>query len=281
MPTTAPPDDDRDGEHSDRSDDGASGEAEERQAPHVGVVHEAIRKEGEEELGRAPAALAWSGLAAGLSMGFSFLAPAYLYALAPEADWRMGFAKLAYPVGFLIVILGRQQLFTENTLTPVIPLLHDWRGKLGGVARLWAIVFATNLVGTAAFAWALAFAPHLDPGTSDALLEVGRAAYKGDWGASFTSAVFAGWLVAVMVWLLPYAGPARVAVVVIVTYLIGLGHLDHCVAGSVEVLYLVARGEVALGAYLVDFLLPAVVGNVLGGVVLVAALNHAQVVADK
>ena len=256
-------------------------EAEERSAPHVAVVHEAIRLEGEEEIKRSPQALAWSGLAAGLAMGFSLLTQGYLHAALPDTDWRVLVVKLGYSVGFLVVILGRQQLFTENTLTPVLPLLHDVRGKIGKVAKLWGVVLVTNLLGAGLFAWALSAAPNVDPGTEAAFLEIARAVYRGDFLATLVAAVYAGWLIALMVWMLPFAESGRVTVIVIVTYVLGLGHLDHSIAGSVEVLYLVAKGEVGFLAYLGHFLAPAVLGNVVGGVVFVALLNHAQVVHNE
>src|SRR5277367_621318 len=96
---------------------------EERLAISPSVVYETIRREGEEELHRTPAALAWSGLAAGLSMGFSLVAEALLAAYLPHATWTPLISKFGYCVGFLIVILGRQQLFTETTLTVILPLL--------------------------------------------------------------------------------------------------------------------------------------------------------------
>lgn len=256
-------------------------EAEERSAPHVAAIHETIRLEGEEELKRSPQALAWSGLAAGLSMGFSLVTQGYLQAALPETDWRTLVVKLGYSVGFLVVILGRQQLFTENTLTPVLPMLHDVRGKIRRVAMLWGVVLVTNLLGAGLFAWALSAAPNFDPGTQQAFLEIGLDVYRGDFLATFTAALFAGWLIALMVWMLPFAESGRVAVIVIVTYVVGLGHLDHSIAGSVEVLYLVAEGEVGFFDYLGHFLAPAVLGNVVGGVVFVALLNHAQVVASE
>ncbi|HMR68580.1 MAG TPA: formate/nitrite transporter family protein, partial [Anaerolineae bacterium] len=94
-----------------------------RTAPRAAIVYETIRREGEDELDRTTAALIYSGLAAGLSMGFSFLGEALLQAHLPEAPWRPLISKAGYSLGFLIVILGRQQLFTENTLTPILQLL--------------------------------------------------------------------------------------------------------------------------------------------------------------
>ncbi|HEY3838032.1 MAG TPA: formate/nitrite transporter family protein, partial [Bryobacteraceae bacterium] len=98
-------------------------DAESRTSVSAAVIHEAIRKDGDEELQRPMSALAWSGLAAGMSMGFSFLAEGLFRSHLPDAPWRPLLVNLGYPVGFLIVVIGRQQLFTENTLTAIIPLL--------------------------------------------------------------------------------------------------------------------------------------------------------------
>ncbi len=98
-------------------------QVEDRVAIGAHVVYETIRREGEEELGRKASALAWSAFAAGLSMGFSFIAEGLLTAHLPDRPWRLLISRVGYSVGFLIVILGRQQLFTENTLTVVLPLL--------------------------------------------------------------------------------------------------------------------------------------------------------------
>jgi formate/nitrite transporter FocA (FNT family) len=129
-------------------------EAMERQSASADVVYEAVRLEGEEELARPSSGLFWSGLAAGLAMGFSFLTQALLQSALPPSSWRHAVAALGYTVGFVFVVLGRQQLFTENTLTPVLPLLRDW-GKLPNVLRLWGVVLVANLIGAAAFAWVL------------------------------------------------------------------------------------------------------------------------------
>ncbi len=91
--------------------------------------------------------------------------------------------------------------------------------------------------------------------------------------------VYGGWLIALMVWLLPAARAARFFVVVTVTWLVGAAELSHVIAGSVEVLYLVAAGDVGVARFVGGFLVPAFLGNSLGGVALVAALNHGQVVA--
>jgi formate/nitrite transporter FocA (FNT family) len=88
-------------------------------------------------------------------------------------------------------------------------------------------------------------------------------------------------LIALMVWFLPGAESARVAIIMILTYLVGLGSFDHVVAGSTIMFYLVSTKSISLGAYLVDFLVPTLIGNIIGGVSLVAVLGRAQVVGGK
>src|SRR5436190_20558598 len=116
-------------------------EAKERSSPSGTVVYKAILTEGEDELKRSSSALFWSGLAAGLSMGFSLVGEGLLRAYLPEAHWRPLVAKFGYSIGFLFVVLGRQQLFTENTLTPILPLLSKKpHAHLSNVLRLWCVV---------------------------------------------------------------------------------------------------------------------------------------------
>lgn len=252
-----------------------------RAAPRPKVVHEAIRREGREELARPVSALAWSGLAAGLSMGFSLVAEGVLTAALPDTPWRPLVAKLGYSLGFLFAVLGRQQLFTEDTLVAVLPFLAApaWR-TLGRVARVWAVILVANVVGSALFAFALGAPGLFSPEHRAAFAEIAERAYAPAPHALFFRGVFGGWLIALMVWLLPVARSARFLVIVAVTWLVGVAELSHVVAGSAEVLHLVARGEAGLGGYLA-WLGPVLLGNSLGGVTLVAALNHAQVVAGN
>jgi len=252
-----------------------------RSAPRAAVVFEAIRLEAVEELARRNSALFWSGIAAGLSMGFSFIAEALLQAGLPDAPWRPLVTKLGYSIGFMIVILGRQQLFTENTLTPVIHVLHERRfGVLLDTLRLWAVVLVANILATLLFAVGLYAAKVFDPAQSEALQAVAMDAVAGGFRGTFLSAILAGWLIALMVWLLPVAETARVAVVIIITYLVGLGGFSHIIAGSTLAFYAFAAGLATPWAVLGDFFLPTLLGNILGGVAFVAVLNYAQVQPD-
>jgi formate-nitrite transporter family protein len=175
-------------------------QVEERLAIGANVVYETIRRQGDEELVRPAAGLAFSALAAGLSMGFSFIAEGLLVAHLPDSPWRPLLANAGYCVGFLIVILGRQQLFTENTLTVILPLLlrKDLRTMVR-VLRLWAIVLSANLVGTFFLALCLARIVLFDARTQAALAEIGRAHFGASFGIVVVRAIFAGWLIALMV----------------------------------------------------------------------------------
>jgi len=241
------------------------------------TTYEVIRREGVKELDRTTGALMWSGLAAGLSMGFSFLGEAYLRAHLPDASWRPLIAKIGYSFGFLIVIIGSQQLFTENTLTPIVPLLSErTRERLRNVGRLWAAVLSANLIGSLLFALALGKLAVVEPEIRHALSDLSAEAMKyGAW-TTMLHAVYAGWLVALMVWMLPGAESSKFAVIVLMTWLIGVGGFAHVVAGSTEVFYGAIRGEASWADAVAGYILPTLIGNVIGGVTLVAALNHAQ-----
>ncbi|MBV9490626.1 MAG: formate/nitrite transporter family protein [Verrucomicrobia bacterium] len=257
-------------------------EVQERIAPSAGIVYATIVQQGEDELARPYSALAFSGLAAGLSMGFSFLAEALLTVALPDTPWRELITKFGYSFGFLIVILGRQQLFTENTLTPVLPLLREFtREKLVRVIGLWAVVLAANMVGVSLFACVLAKTGILDEPVRQTLRNLGEHVFAGSPEITFVRATFAGWLIALMVWLLPFAETARVSVIILLTYLIGLGRFDHIIAGSTEKLYLLFSGLEGVSAFLLRFWLPTLLGNMCGGILLVAVLNHGQVIAGK
>lgn len=254
-------------------------EAQERSSVTVKVVHEAVRREGEEELRRSSSALAWSGLAAGLSMGFSLIGDGLLRAALPDAPWRPLITKLGYSAGFVLVILGRQQLFTENTLTPILPLLH--RKDLptfANVLRMWFVIFVANIVGALAIAWVLGNTGVFRPEVQKAFSEIARESVSPGFGLILLRGVFAGWLLAMLVWVLPFAEHARFFVIVGITWLIGVGGFSHVIAGAVEALFLVTTGQVAWTHAAFGYIAPALIGNILGGVSLVAALNHAQVV---
>jgi formate/nitrite transporter FocA (FNT family) len=215
-------------------------------------------------------------------MGFSMIAEGLLTSFLPDEPWRPLVAKFGYSAGFLIVILGRQQLFTENTLTPVLPFLQRKQmASALNVLRLWAIVLAANLIGALIIAVVCTQTTVFDADVRAVFSEMGHKALEPGITAIFLRSIFAGWLIALMVWLLPFAESARVWVIILVTYLVGLGHFSHIIAGATETFALGVTGEVPWASVLGLFVVPTLVGNIVGGVMLVAVLNHAQVVAGE
>ena len=175
-------------------------EVDKRESPSAQVLHDTIYKEAEKELGRSTSALFWSGLAAGLSMGFSMITEGLLLAYLPDAEWAPLVSNFGYSIGFLIVILGRQQLFTENTLTPILPLLHRKDTKtLVNVLRLWAVVLLANLLGALIIAFLSANTMIFDHHVQMAFQEIGLKAIEPSAGTIFLRGIMAGWLIALMV----------------------------------------------------------------------------------
>lgn len=252
------------------------GEADRRSSPSAKVVHEAIRLEGTEELERRWSSISWSGLAAGLTMGTSMLGQGLLMAHLPDAPWRELVAAFGYGLGFIFVTMARQQLFTETTLTVMLPLLHGTH-KVGEVVRYWLFVFLSNIVGTLLFAAAATLPQLFQPEAVQAFTELGVKAAAPGFLAVLLKGVVAGWLIALMVWLMPAAASARILVIIAVTWLIAAAELSHVIAGSIETAFAAMTGAVGWPDYLLGFLLPALIGNSLGGIVFVALLNHAQV----
>src|SRR5438270_2465061 len=191
-------------------------EAEERSAVNVRVVHEAVRREGEEELERSSQALAFSGFAAGLSMGSSFIAEGLMRSHIPDVPWRPLIVKFGYSAGFVLVVLGRQQLFTENTLTPMLPLLRRKNVETFiQVLRLWLVVLLANVIGTVIFAWVASRTGIFHEDVKSAFGQIARETLEPTTGEHFLRAIFAGWLIALIVWLLPFAETARVLVILL------------------------------------------------------------------
>lgn len=245
------------------------------------VIHEVLREEGETELKRPAGSLAWSGLAAGLSMGFSFLGLALIQSGLPDAPWSRLIDSIGYTVGFLITILGRQALFTESTLTAVLPILvRRDRGTLVATLRFWLIVLSCNLIGTFIVAVIISLPDVFPAAMQTSLAEIAHDSMSGLFWPTLIKAVFAGWLIAVMVWLLPSAGTSKILVIVFLTYIVGVGRFSHIVAGSVEAWYAVLTGTASVWNYCAKFLVPTLLGNTLGGIGMVALLNHAPLAAE-
>ncbi len=269
------------GEDSPHLDEREQRQAADRAAPGPLVIHEIVREEGQFELERSTQGLAWSGLAAGLSIGFSFVTQAYLQAGLPDTNWRRLVASFGYCLGFLIVVLGRQQLFTETTLTALIPTLtkRDLPTLLQTL-RVWVIVLLANLTGTLIFA-ALASRPGVfEPQAVASMTSLSaKLLVLPGWECTVRAGA-AGWLIGLMVWLLPASGAARPLIIILLTYVVAMCEFPHVIAGSVEAAYAVFTGHASVRDYLAKFLVPVLCGNVIGGTALAALFNHAPVASE-
>src|SRR6195952_5573276 len=179
-------------------------EADRNQPPRAAVLHEIIRTQGDQELERSVAALWWSALAAGLTMGLSLMAMGLLNSRLPDSEGFKVIASFGYCAGFLAVILARQQLFTENTLTAVLPVMtKPTLNNFGRLLRLWSVVLVGNLCGTLLVAYVMLHLPIFDTKTDQAFLEIGRKVMENDSGQMFAKGIISGWMIATMVWMIP------------------------------------------------------------------------------
>ena len=246
-------------------------------------IHDNILESGEKEIERPAASLLWSALASGLVIGFSFLAAAFASHVAAQ-PYRRAAAAAAYPLGFIFVIMARSELFTENTVVPVIPFLeHRDRNTLMKLLRMWGLLLAGNLVGAVIFGWVLANTEVVRPELRPTLDLIAGEATAGGFGHVVYAGIFAGWLIALAAWLLAstqHTG-AQIAFIWLCTAPIHALGFRHSIAGSVEAFYLAAGGQASWGRMLADFVAPCVIGNAIGGVLLVALLNYGQVAAEK
>ncbi len=268
-----------DGETGDRdTTSGGGAEAPDRPKSYRTILADEVAQ-GLTELERPAHGLALSGLSAGLDIGFSVLLMATFLTLAgPEASHlgREAGRSALYSVGFILVILGRSELFTEHTTLAVFPVLAG-RAPLRKLGRLWGIVYGANFVGATAFALLAAWlGPALGICAPDAFDEIALPLVDLPAIPMFLSAVLAGWLMGLLSWLLSAAqdSMSRILVTAIVASAIGFLGLHHCIVGTVEVLAAAFSGNAVGAADFGRFLLWATTGNVVGGVVFVALIKY-------
>lgn len=256
-------------------------DVEEMSSPRTPVIYEVVRRLGEDEMMRPATSLWWSGVAAGLSISFSLLAQAILQAHLPDAPWRPLVSGFGYCVGFLMVVLGNQQLFTESTITVVLPVFKDLSWKsLWRMGRLWAIVLVANFAGTLLAAIFCTFTPVLPENFLQGMQAISHDLLDIGWWPMAFRGVSSGFLIAAMVWMIPSAESAKFAVIALMTYLIAIGGFTHIVAGSMEANMLVVHGDWEWWRMLGQFFVPVLLGNIVGGTALFALISYAQVMEE-
>jgi formate/nitrite transporter FocA (FNT family) len=245
------------------------------------MIYEVVRRDGDEELHRPVASLLWSGMTAGLLISFSVLGEAIFRTYLPDAPWRYLVENLGYSLGFLLVILGRMQLFTENTITTILPLVAERdMSTLNRVLRLWGLVLVANVVGAGAAGGFIVFSGTMSEPLLTSIFQLSEHATGFAPGTAFLKAIPAGILVAAIVWMLPAQHGNEVILIIVITWLIAAGDFTHIIAGSVEMWVLVFAGDLSPGAATLDFFLPVLAGNVAGGTAIFAFLAWGQVKAE-
>jgi formate/nitrite transporter FocA (FNT family) len=243
-------------------------------------IFKSAANNGRKELERSTHALAISGLAGGIVMGLTGLSVAVVQALLGTEGLGRFISFLFYPIGFVAVIVGRAQLFTENTLYPVLLILHERRHVLNTL-RLWSAVFFANILGAFLFALLVMKTGALRADFAAHLAQLGVEATQRTSGELFWSGVMGGWLIALVAWNVTAARESigELSITWLLTFVVGISHFAHCIAGSCEVFSAVLFRAVPAHEYL-RWIVAATLGNILGGVVLVSLLNFGQVHAD-
>ncbi len=246
--------------------------------PSAQDIFEQVANNARQELKRSTSALAISGFAGGTFMGLSALGNAIALAMLGSSARVQFIGKMFYPIGFIVVILGRAQLFTENTLYPVALVLAE-KKHFWNTMRLWFTVLPANMLGALAFAGLVSLTNALSPDVVQALARLGLEAVQRDPGAVFWSGVMGGWIIALAAWLVSgsHSITGSVLIIWILTFVVGLGNFAHCIAASGEILTAVLLHQIPWQTYFRWFL-PAVLGNICGGVGMVTLLEYGQVV---
>jgi formate-nitrite transporter family protein len=245
------------------------------------LIYEIIRREGQEELTRTNRSLIWSGLAAGLMMSFSVLGEAIFRSYLPDVPQSFLVENIGYSFGFLLVIMGRLQLFTENTITTVFPFLDDPCWACGmATLRLWSIVLVANVIGAFMAAAVMYHTSAVPEDIKPAILSLSEhATGMGAW-ETFMRGIPAGILVAALVWSMPQASGSRIWIILGFTWLIAAGDFTHVIAGSVEMAYLVVGGHLGFSPAVFGFFLPVLAGNIVGGTAIFTMVAYGGV-ADE
>jgi len=238
---------------------------------------------GLEEHKRSNLGLLISGFSAGLEVGFSVFLMGVIYTLffesSSDAAIHVALA-FSYPIGFIFVVIGRSELFTEHTTLAVVPVLNH-KTSFVSLLQLWGVVLTGNLIGGYLFGFLITnIAPAMDIISYEAFEHLAHKMVKYDWEIILGSATIAGWLMGLLSWLMNSAQDtiSRILMVILVTSTIGIGGLHHSIVGSIEVFTgLITSDSITFEQY-VRFQFFATIGNMIGGVFFVAIIKYSHVI---
>ena len=246
--------------------------------PSAEEIYKQVATNARQELKRSTTSLGISGFGGGAFMGLSALGAASAVALLGNSPVGRIVSSMFYPLGFIVVIIGRSQLFTENTLYPVALVLAEKR-EFWNTMRLWAVVLPSNVAGAFAFSILASRTPAFEQATVDAMGQLGLNALAHPASAVFWSGVIGGWIIALAAWMVSgsHSITGSVMVIWMLTFIVGLGNFAHCIASSCEIMVAILTHRAPWIAYPIWFF-PAVMGNICGGVGLVTILEYGQVI---
>ena len=249
--------------------------------PSAEEIYQQVARNAQQELKRRSVSLAVSGFTGGTFMGFSALGVGIVLAMLGNGPGAFLLSRMLYPLGFIVVIMGRSQLFTENTLYPVALILAE-KKELFNTARLWAIVLPSNLLGALAFACLISLTHAVPPGIVAAIATLGAEAAHVPLATVFWSGVMGGWIIATAAWMVSgsHSVTGSVALIWLLTFVVGAGNFAHCIASSGEIMTAALTGLIPWSRY-GRWLGPAVGGNVAGGVLMVTLLEYGQAIYGR
>jgi formate/nitrite transporter FocA (FNT family) len=248
--------------------------------PYGQILAEEI-EEGLHEIERPPLGLFLSSFSAGLDIGFSLFLMAVMMTVVGDElpkPVRELLVASTYGIGFIMVVIGRSELFTEHTTLAVLPVIGR-KANVGGLLRLWVIVYVANILGTAAFAgMTVLVGPRLKVIDPKVLGEIAGGATHHPALTILFSAILAGWLMGLLSWLVTAARDtiSQILIVWLITGAIGLGHLHHSIVGATEVLSGLFAGQGISWRDFGHFMLWATIGNAIGGIFFVAVLKYSH-----
>jgi formate/nitrite transporter FocA (FNT family) len=261
--------------------DGSASHQKNLSRPSAQEIYNQVAKNAKEELKRSTLSLAISGLTGGIFMGLSALGVGIALAHLGEGPGAFMLSRMFYPLGFIVVILGRSQLFTENTLYPVALVLTEPR-QIWNTLRLWATVLPANVLGAFVFAMLAGLTQAIPADVVHSMAGLGLDAVHHPASTIFWSGVVGGWIIATAAWLVSGSHSITGSVMIIwaLTFVVGLGNFAHCIATSGEILIAVLTHQLPWSAY-PRWFGPAVAGNICGGVVMVTLLEYGQAVLSE
>ncbi|UIP01415.1 formate/nitrite transporter family protein (plasmid) [Halobaculum sp. CBA1158] len=242
-------------------------------------VFQRIVADADHEITSGARELFFAALAGGFAITITLLVYASMY---PQTDSSV-VAALLYPIGFIYIIIGGYQLYTENTLPPVA-LTLERLASVPALLRHWTIVALGNFAGGAIGAVVLAYGGVLSPEAGAVAVDLAATGvYETTNWELFFRGGFAGLIVAGVVWMNFAAQDtiSRLVVVYLAFLTIPLGNLNHSVVSFTEAVYLMLVGDLGFLLAMTDFVIPVLVGNTVGGVVLVTVVNYYQTTEER